>query len=216
MSFSLFFQQWQGPGAFLFFLLFLSLLVSWILIIERCIYFYSKKARGREALQVFQSLLADKDAEKLEKLSLQKPIFYVLKECLSSLSSKTKNLQEQESFFEETKSRAIAEKIPEMERYLNIQGSLGTVSPYIGLLGTVFGIIRSFTGLAVYSKGEAAMAHTMQLHAGIAEALIATAAGLVVAIPASIAYNSFRKAMQGMLREIEIAASHLKKALLQS
>jgi biopolymer transport protein TolQ len=64
--------------------------------------------------------------------------------------------------------------------------SVGSVTPYVGLLGTVWGIMNSFRGLA--NVAQATLAHVAP---GISEALIATAMGLFAAIPAVIAYNRF-------------------------
>ena len=73
-----------------------------------------------------------------------------------------------------------------LERQLAFLATVGSVSPYIGLFGTVWGIMNSFRGLA--NVGQATLAHVAP---GIAEALIATAMGLFAAIPAVIAYNRF-------------------------
>jgi len=73
-----------------------------------------------------------------------------------------------------------------LERHLPFLASVGSVSPYIGLFGTVWGIMNSFIGLSNVAQSTLA-----QVAPGIAEALIATAIGLFAAIPAVIAYNRF-------------------------
>ncbi len=73
-----------------------------------------------------------------------------------------------------------------LESYLSFLASVGSVSPYVGLFGTVWGIMNSFRGLA--NVAQATLGHVAP---GIAEALIATAMGLFAAIPAVIAYNRF-------------------------
>jgi len=73
-----------------------------------------------------------------------------------------------------------------LESHLNFLATVGSVSPYIGLLGTVWGIMNAFRGLS-----NVAQATLAQVAPGIAEALIATAIGLFAAIPAVIAYNRF-------------------------
>ena len=73
-----------------------------------------------------------------------------------------------------------------LESHLPFLASVGSVSPYIGLFGTVWGIMNAFIGLA-----NVAQASLSQVAPGIAEALIATAIGLFAAIPAVIAYNRF-------------------------
>ncbi|MDG3064187.1 protein TolQ [Thauera mechernichensis] len=77
-------------------------------------------------------------------------------------------------------------EVDDLEAHLAFLASVGSVSPYIGLLGTVWGIMNSFRGLA--SVGSATLA---QVAPGIAEALVATAIGLFAAIPAVVAYNRF-------------------------
>jgi len=81
---------------------------------------------------------------------------------------------------------AFQREIDDMETNLGFLASAGSVSPYIGLLGTVWGIMHSFLGLA--SAEQATLAAVAP---GIAEALIATAMGLFAAIPAVIAYNRY-------------------------
>ena len=81
---------------------------------------------------------------------------------------------------------AYQREMDALERSLAFLATVGSVSPYIGLFGTVWGIMNSFRGLA--NVGQATLAHVAP---GIAEALIATAMGLFAAIPAVIAYNRF-------------------------
>ncbi len=81
---------------------------------------------------------------------------------------------------------AYNREMDELDSHLPFLASVGSVSPYIGLLGTVWGIMNAFRGLA--NMAQATLAHVAP---GIAEALIATAIGLFAAIPAVIAYNRF-------------------------
>jgi biopolymer transport protein TolQ len=77
-------------------------------------------------------------------------------------------------------------ELDRLESYLAFLASVGSVSPYVGLFGTVWGIMNSFRGLA--NVAQATLGHVAP---GIAEALIATAMGLFAAIPAVVAYNRF-------------------------
>jgi len=79
-----------------------------------------------------------------------------------------------------------AREIENLEAHLSFLASVGSVSPYVGLFGTVWGIMNSFRGLA-----QVAQATLGTVAPGIAEALIATAMGLFAAIPAVVAYNRF-------------------------
>ncbi len=77
-------------------------------------------------------------------------------------------------------------EVDDLDAHLAFLASVGSVSPYIGLLGTVWGIMNAFRGLS--DVGTATLAHVAP---GIAEALVATAIGLFAAIPAVVAYNRF-------------------------
>ena len=80
---------------------------------------------------------------------------------------------------------AVRHVAHELERYLNALGTIAAISPLLGLLGTVTGMIRTFKAITVAGVGNpSAMA------SGIAEALITTAAGLIIAIPALVAYRA--------------------------
>jgi biopolymer transport protein TolQ len=83
-------------------------------------------------------------------------------------------------------SSAIAGEVDRLSDRLNILATIGAVAPFVGLFGTVWGIMRSFTGIAAAQNTSLAV-----VAPGIAEALFATALGLFAAIPAVVAYNRF-------------------------
>jgi biopolymer transport protein ExbB len=91
----------------------------------------------------------------------------------------------------------------DLERNLGVLGTLGNNAPFIGLFGTVLGIIKAFADLAHNQTGGAAA-----VMSGISEALVATAVGLMVAIPAVIAYNYFQGRVRGSLGRVD-AMAHL-------
>jgi biopolymer transport protein ExbB len=88
--------------------------------------------------------------------------------------------------------------VHDLERFLNTLGTIASISPLLGLLGTVMGIIKSFNALQAGAAGDPRM-----LSGGIGEALIATAAGLCVAIPALIAYRYLRGRVESFVVEME-------------
>jgi len=93
---------------------------------------------------------------------------------------------------------AISREGQGLERYLQFLATVGSTSPYIGLFGTVWGIMHAFLGLS------GAQQATLQMVApGIAEALIATALGLFAAIPAVIAYNRFATDVDRLIGRFE-------------
>lgn len=96
---------------------------------------------------------------------------------------------------------AARAEISRLDRFLGILGTIGSTAPFIGLFGTVLGIIRAFSDLAV-----AAGASPAAVADGIAEALVATAAGLFVAVPAVMAYNYFVRTAGKRALELEVAS----------
>ena len=93
---------------------------------------------------------------------------------------------------------------PELERGLNLLGTLGNNAPFVGLFGTVIGVIQAFNHLGGQGNKAAAMGNVMH---GISEALVATGAGIFVAIPAVVAYNNAQK----QIGELEGEAQSLVK-----
>ena len=98
--------------------------------------------------------------------------------------------------------------VHELERFLNTLGTIAGVSPLLGLLGTVTGIIRAFNAIQAGGMGD-----PRALSGGIAEALIATAAGLCVAIPALISYRYLRGRVDGIVVEMEKNAIRMADVL---
>ncbi len=105
--------------------------------------------------------------------------------------------------------RASASEVGRLERYLGSLATLGNVSPFVGLFGTVLGIIRAFEAIARTGSGGLGT-----VSAGIAEALVATAAGLFVAIPAVMAYNYFLGRVKVFVTAMDNAASELVDRLI--
>jgi biopolymer transport protein ExbB len=89
----------------------------------------------------------------------------------------------------------------DLERNLGVLGTLGNNAPFIGLFGTVLGIIKAFADLSRNQSGGAAA-----VMSGISEALVATAVGLMVAIPAVIAYNFFQGKVRKTMSRIDAIA----------
>ncbi|HNQ35935.1 MAG TPA: MotA/TolQ/ExbB proton channel family protein [bacterium] len=100
-------------------------------------------------------------------------------------------------------------EIPYLERYLGILATVATVSPLLGLLGTVTGLVRAFMVIQMKSG----LVNPADLAGGIWEALITTVAGLVVAIPTYVAYNYFVSRVNAIVTEMEKSASRLIQLL---
>ncbi|WP_411860460.1 MotA/TolQ/ExbB proton channel family protein [Halioxenophilus sp. WMMB6] len=98
--------------------------------------------------------------------------------------------------------------IHELERYLSVLGTIAAIAPLLGLLGTVFGMISVFTAIMVQGTGNAGA-----LAGGISEALITTAAGLCVAIPAMMAHRFFQRRIDSLVVTMEQEAVKLVDAI---
>ena len=98
--------------------------------------------------------------------------------------------------------------VHELERFLNTLGTIAGISPLLGLLGTVTGIIRAFDAIQAGGMGS-----PRTLSGGIAEALVCTVAGLCVAIPSLISYRYLRGKVEGIVVEMEKHAMRMADAL---
>jgi biopolymer transport protein TolQ len=94
--------------------------------------------------------------------------------------------------------RATTSEITRLEKYLTFLATTGATAPFIGLFGTVWGIMTAFKGI-----GETGSASLAVVAPGIAEALIATAIGLVAAIPAVMGYNHFQHKIKVVISEMD-------------
>lgn len=94
--------------------------------------------------------------------------------------------------------RATTSEITRLEKYVTFLATTGSTAPFIGLFGTVWGIMNAFKGI-----GETGSASLAVVAPGIAEALIATAIGLVAAIPAVMAYNHFQHKIKVLIASMD-------------
>ena len=187
-------------GGWVLYLLFALSLLSVAVILNR-IFYFSRYSRGSESLGgELTNLLAKGRLSVAEKLldRVQCPEARILRAGLSCFS------QGREVMEQVLESQRLLEKM-EMERYLLVLGTLGNNAPFIGLLGTVLGIIRAFNDLAL--AGTSGSRVVMQ---GVSEALVATAVGLFIAIPAVIFFNYF----QGRIKRTLSNADRLSHLLL--
>ena len=103
---------------------------------------------------------------------------------------------------------AMQAQIRELETFVPVLGTIASTAPFVGLFGTVIGIIRAFADIASNVGGGPEV-----VAVGIAEALVTTAGGLVVAIPALIGYNYFVRRIQRLTEEVDLASYELIEAL---
>ncbi|MEK6684586.1 MAG: MotA/TolQ/ExbB proton channel family protein [Nitrospirota bacterium] len=196
--------------AVLIVLLFFSL-VSWAIIFQKFLLFRRSAAENKKFLSLYwkvENLIELRRAAVRLKLSPVARVFLAGMERLDptfSLKSEDdlRGMEEPErvaglKILERTLKRSVDEQIGALESYLSFLATTGNVSPFIGLFGTVLGIITAFQGIS--RQGSASIAAVAP---GIAEALVATAAGLLAAIPAVVAFNYYVSRIRMMASEME-------------
>lgn len=119
-------------------------------------------------------------------------------------SSENANREEMMEAAHRAIERATAVNLADLKRGLAGLATIGAVAPFVGLLGTVVGIINAFQGMALTGSGGIGA-----ISAGISEALVSTAFGLFVAIPAVMAFNWFTTKVEGFTVEMDNSASEL-------
>jgi len=105
-------------------------------------------------------------------------------------------------------SIALMENLNALERNLGVIGTIAVIAPFVGLFGTVLGIIRAFDDIALKGNSSPAV-----VAAGVSEALITTAAGLLVAVIAVIFFNYFKTRIKGYNQDMIVAANQLAEML---
>ncbi len=181
--------------------------VSWTLILQRWKLFSSAKQgigqfeemfwSGAELSKLYHTLMAERreeDTQGSESLFLAGFKEYVR-------LRRQPNIQPDAIIEGSQRSMrvALSKEMERLERHLSFLATVGSVSPYIGLFGTVWGIMNSFRGL-----GSAQQATLSMVAPGISEALVATAMGLFAAIPAVIAYNRYSHRLQWLANRYDI------------
>lgn len=179
----------EGFVWFILLVLALSSIASIFIIFYK--YFYLKNAhkQSQEFLNFFWKERAlDSTYEKSKELTYS-PIARIFIEAYEELENIKKTGETKEGdldYISRTLRRAITTQSNHLESLIPHLATIGSTAPFVGLLGTVWGIMSSFINIA--SKGSASL---LTVAPGIAEALIATAMGLFAAIPAVIAFNRF-------------------------
>jgi len=118
------------------------------------------------------------------------------------------NREHEREVVKEAVENAGRHVVPELERYLRTLGSIAAISPFLGLFGTVVGMIQMFSGIGQHGVGDPSI-----VAEGIAVALINTAAGLAVAIPSLLFYRYFRGRVNDLLIDMEAEAIKLVEIL---
>ena len=179
-------------------LLIIASLIAVTLIVERAIYLRSKNIiPGKLLDEVVQELKTrGVSTAMLTKLSAESPLGKVFAAGL-------KNIKSQPQVMKESIEEAGRAATHDMERFLTTIGTIASISPLLGLFGTVVGMIEIFGAQNAGGAAPAELAH------GISVALYNTAFGLIVAVPSMIAYRHFRSSVDSFTIEMEQQAIKL-------
>ena len=139
--------------------------------------------------------------EAIEKLYNNSPLGRIL-------ASGLRNMNSQREVMKESIEEEGRQVVQELERFLNTLGTIASITPLMGLLGTVIGMIKVFTVITSLGVGDPKI-----LADGISEALITTAAGLSVAIPTVMFYRFFRGRVDELLLKMEAQAVYLVEVI---
>ena len=175
---------------------------AFAVVLERIVFFArNEKNVGDTFKEEILSLVANKKIDEAIALCDTK------KSCVASaikkfLQKAPKGIDVQDYEFI-LKEITIKETSP-YESRLNLLASVISISPMLGLLGTVTGMIRAFTNISKYGTGDAAIVAD-----GIAEALLTTAAGLMIAIPVIVVYNYLNRRLEKMENEIDDVVTNI-------
>jgi len=179
-------------------LLIIASLIAVTLIVERAIYLRSKNIIPPKLLDEIVNELKTKgvNTAMLTKLSTDSPLGKVFAAGL-------KNIKSQPQVMKESIEEAGRAATHDMERFLTTLGTIASISPLLGLFGTVVGMIEIFGAQNAGGAAPAELAH------GISVALYNTAFGLIVAVPSMIAYRHFRASVDSFTIEMEQQAIKL-------
>jgi len=199
-----------GPIAiFVLLLLLVASLYSWTLILGKATTFGRATKQSRRFIRAFRKATRLQDIATLAGDYSASPLAQVFEDVYETYKRMTGGSGPPRSLtpLERTAQTAASESITALERRLTWLATIAQTAPFVGLFGTVMGVVDAFHGL-----GSAGAATLRAVAPGISEALITTAAGLFVAVPAVVAYNQFT----ARIRIIAAATDDFCRELLNS
>lgn len=192
-------------------------ILSWICIFQRGLYIKKIKSQlkkfesdflTQEDLVKFYSSLSNKS--KTNSSGLEKIFNAGFKEYLTLGNKGDVDFSLQLNAIQRAMRIASSQEIDSLEKHLPFLASVGSTTPYIGLFGTVWGIMTAFQALSSVQQASIAM-----VAPGISEALIATAMGLFAAIPAVLAYNRYANQVEGIINHFDTFQDEFSNLLLR-
>jgi len=172
--------------------------LTWTIVLERAFVYLSLRPKLGQISQSLLQSLKSGDVQTAKSICLnQKP--YVGELFLSAIDTKNKR-ETAERVTERNRLRLMAH----FRKHLWILGTIGSAAPFVGLLGTVVGIVRAFADMSAKGSGGFPV-----VAGGISEALVATGAGLIVAIVALLTYNIFVNAANQTLSSLKLTLDEI-------
>ncbi|MBC8499534.1 MAG: MotA/TolQ/ExbB proton channel family protein [Candidatus Atribacteria bacterium] len=183
-----------GKGGFLMYPIFICSLIAITIFFERMFYLKSIKTKSKKFVLRVKDLVK-KGSIELAISACRKSPTPISKIMLAGLMKFGRGRDEMKEAIEDNANQ----EIPILERNLPTLSTIGNICPLLGLLGTVFGMVKAFNVIAVMGVGK-----PEALAGGISEALLTTAFGLSVAIPTIVIYNYLSHRVDKLIREMEV------------
>ena len=175
------------------------------IVIERAVYFFRRKGDGGASIAIV--------LEKISAGNITKALG-ISRESVHPAGIVAQHILELDSHMPESVEERIHVGLSQekmlFEHNLSFLGTMAAISPLIGLLGTIWGIMRAFQDMAMSGSSAPAV-----VAAGIAEALLTTAAGIIIAVPAILFYNHFVNRMNVMLSVAENYARSIRSIMIE-
>jgi biopolymer transport protein ExbB len=180
-------------GGWLIWPILLCSIVALAIVIDRFRHLRTEKVMPPGLYDRVEKLIQDKKLTNahVSTLAEQSPLGRIFAAAISHAHLRTSELKA-------TVEDSGRHQIHEMAKYLNTLGSIAAITPLLGLLGTVVGMIKVFTAIMVVGVGQ-----PQELAEGISQALVTTAAGLTVAIPSLLFYRYFKNHIQALSIDME-------------
>lgn len=181
-------------GGFLMYPIFVCSLIAITIFFERMFYLKSIKTKSKKFVLRVKNLVK-KGSIELAISACRKSPTPISQIMLSGLMKFGRGRDEMKEAIEDSANQ----EIPVLERNLSTLSTIGNITPLLGLLGTVFGMVKAFNVIAVMGVGK-----PEALAGGISEALLTTAFGLSIAIPTIVVYNYLSHRVDKLIRDMEI------------
>jgi biopolymer transport protein TolQ len=185
-------------------------LFSWAIILGKWASFRRARSQSRRFLRAFRKASRLQEIATVSEQFKPSPLVNVFDEVYETYRRQTGGFGPPRHItsLERAAQTAASESLTAMEQKLTWLASIGAISPFVGLFGTIMGIVDAFHGLG--TEGTATL---RAVAPGVSEALITTAAGLLVAIPAVIAYNQFTASCRDFAARMDDFARELLNSM---